>query len=289
MMELPRVAIGGVGGSGTRIVARVVRRLGYDLGGDLNPSEDNLLFTLLFRRPRWYRRVVREHRESEIFWLLDLFYRLMRGGEISVAELERLDDIHAEGEFESFERAEPAWYANRREALLRSSEHVEKERALVGWGWKEPNSHIYIPQLREQDDQLKYIHVIRNGLDMAFSSNQAQLRMWGHLVDVEPPEGSEGVEVASLDYWIRINRRSIQLAEELFGDRFLLVHFDRLVREPEIDVSRIMGFLGAEGDVADLSREIEEPASVGRHRQHDLDRFRPDQIEAVRSLGFDVD
>lgn len=36
------VAIGGVGGSGTRVVAEIVRSLGYYLGGDLNSANDNL-------------------------------------------------------------------------------------------------------------------------------------------------------------------------------------------------------------------------------------------------------
>src|SRR6266550_6138718 len=44
------VAIGGVGGSGTRLVAEILRHLGYYMGRDLNEASDNLWFTLLFRR-----------------------------------------------------------------------------------------------------------------------------------------------------------------------------------------------------------------------------------------------
>ena len=44
------VAVGGVGGSGTRLIAQVLLELGYYLGGDLNESLDNLWFTLLFKR-----------------------------------------------------------------------------------------------------------------------------------------------------------------------------------------------------------------------------------------------
>ena len=46
----PPVAIGGVGGSGTRLIAEIVNRLGYYIGGDLNSAADNLWFTLLFKR-----------------------------------------------------------------------------------------------------------------------------------------------------------------------------------------------------------------------------------------------
>jgi len=44
------VAIGGVGGSGTRLIAQCLKELGYFIGSDLNESNDNLLFTALFKR-----------------------------------------------------------------------------------------------------------------------------------------------------------------------------------------------------------------------------------------------
>jgi hypothetical protein len=54
-MQLPVVAVGGVGGSGTRLVAHVMLELGYYLGPDLNESLDTLWFTLLFKRPEIWR------------------------------------------------------------------------------------------------------------------------------------------------------------------------------------------------------------------------------------------
>ena len=44
------IVIGGVGGSGTRLIAQILKELGYHLGNYLNLSEDNLWFTLLFKR-----------------------------------------------------------------------------------------------------------------------------------------------------------------------------------------------------------------------------------------------
>ena len=45
------IAVGGVGGSGTRVVANFLEMLGFDMGSDINESLDNLTFTLLFKRP----------------------------------------------------------------------------------------------------------------------------------------------------------------------------------------------------------------------------------------------
>ena len=52
--QLPRdhspVAIGGVGGSGTRLIAQLLMELGVYMGSDRNDANDNLWFTLLFKR-----------------------------------------------------------------------------------------------------------------------------------------------------------------------------------------------------------------------------------------------
>ena len=49
------IVIGGVGGSGMRVLAKSSRCSGLS-GADLNKASDNLTYTLLFRRPRWFYR-----------------------------------------------------------------------------------------------------------------------------------------------------------------------------------------------------------------------------------------
>ena len=46
----PQVAVGGLGGSGTRLIANLLKLHGFYLGTDLNESLDNLWFTLIFKR-----------------------------------------------------------------------------------------------------------------------------------------------------------------------------------------------------------------------------------------------
>ena len=48
------LVIGGMGGSGTRLVAELCSLFGYYLGDDLNIASDNLLYTLIFRRQTWF-------------------------------------------------------------------------------------------------------------------------------------------------------------------------------------------------------------------------------------------
>src|SRR4051794_10431621 len=50
------IVVGGVSGSGTRVVASILREAGAYIGPDLNDDLDNRWFSLVFRRPEWYQR-----------------------------------------------------------------------------------------------------------------------------------------------------------------------------------------------------------------------------------------
>ncbi len=47
------IVVGGVGGSGTRVVEEIMRRLDIYTGSDLNVAGDNRWFTFLCKLPRW--------------------------------------------------------------------------------------------------------------------------------------------------------------------------------------------------------------------------------------------
>ena len=70
------MVIGGIGGSGTRVVAQVVRDAGIAIGADLNASLDNLVFSFLFKRTDLWPL---EDKADEIQFALSLFCRLERG------------------------------------------------------------------------------------------------------------------------------------------------------------------------------------------------------------------
>jgi hypothetical protein len=87
------VAIGGVGGSGTRVGAALPRELGYYTGDDLNESLDNLWFTLLFKR-----RAVLTESGPEFENLLALFWSRMSGAAPFSGEARALADLVGEAQ-----------------------------------------------------------------------------------------------------------------------------------------------------------------------------------------------
>lgn len=303
------VVIGGVGGSGTRLIAALLRELGFYIGDDLNSANDNLWFTLLFVRPKWFAR----SSDEEIFQGLHLFEKSMLGrSEMSRDDIRVLRRAATDMLFSDYlhlgrdrdilpirrvARLWPlkrlaifAWTAKRITTMLRSRRCGSLTYAR--WGWKEPNSHVYIRHLSQFFQCLKYVHVIRHGLDMAYSSNQAQVRNWGSHFGVEMPDSTEALPKASLAYWIRANEAAMTLGSQLLGDRFLVVNFDELCLAPSKRIPEFVEFLGMDATVVNMDKlcgMCAIPLSLGRHKEHDLSIFDKDAIQRVQELGFSFD
>ena len=54
------IAIGALGGSGTRVVAQILKNSGIYIGDNINHPNDNLIFTALFKAPKWYKKASRK-------------------------------------------------------------------------------------------------------------------------------------------------------------------------------------------------------------------------------------
>jgi hypothetical protein len=281
------LAIGGVGGSGTRLIAEIASKVGYYIGGDLNVQGDNLWFTLLLRRPQWYAEEVAKGGDG-IGRVLEIFESAMTGRLELDDELRVL--VAAAGSELLAQRMPPRWIERRTKSLFLSRKLVPKASR---WGWKEPNTHVYLNHLdRTFGPRLRYVHVIRHGLDMAWSRNQRQARRWGPpLFGIVPSAGTEQAST-SLDYWIMSNKRAIALGQQLLGDRFLLINVDALCAAPEESMPAILDFLEVKVSQRLLRKILSlprVPSSTGRYRAHGLGHFTAGQLAEVTGLGFSVE
>lgn len=270
------VAVGGVGGSGTRVVAQVLDALGLYLGDDLNDAGDNLWFTLLFKH-----REILDFPPERFARYHALFVAAMQG---KTPDLSDVDRLHRD--LMGFERAGlhgRSWLQARWDSLR--SPRVAA--GAVGWGWKEPNTHMVLEPLLELQPGLRYVHVMRNGLDMAFSANQNQLRIWGPRAlgprfDTSPR--------ASLAFWRWAQERVFALAARYPG-RVLVLDFDRLCRAPVDELARLTSSLGLSSDRArcvELARLVRIPTTVGRFRCADPSMLDQDDVRYVAGLGFET-
>lgn len=296
----PYVVIGGVGGSGTRLIAMMLSGLGLNIGSNLNEPLDNNVFVYLFRRVqtlevkknkklfKTYLSILRktfcetkEHfTEDEIKIIEELSHIKPQG--VTLKWLEKqcgliqkmVNDGPLKDGIETIED-------------IRNK--FQLEQPLEGkWGWKAPNSHVIMKELMNAYPKMKYIMVVRNGLDMAYSDNQGQLALWGPVLfnKKELRKGWEKSPRLSLKYWCMVHQRILQDSK---GKNFLWLDYDQLCMNPDKYLPILFDFLEISHDyIESVKPMIKISSGIGRYKEHN-DKFDQEDIDFVKELGYDVD
>jgi sulfotransferase family protein len=221
--------IGATGGSGTRVVARIVRRGGMFIGTNLNASEDALDFGNY--SDRWINMLAASRTPA-------------------LSPTARAEMIH-----------------DLQQAL--ENHLASLDPTVRAWGWKEPRSIFLLPFFDSQFPQMKFLHVIRDGRDMAYSTNQNQLTKHGSSL-LDPTEMEASQPVRSIALWSRLNLRTAHYGETVLRTRYLRVRFEDLCRQPVQTIIRIFDFFELSGEVEQIARlEVRPPDSLGRWRTED--------------------
>jgi hypothetical protein len=286
IFESGPLVIGGVGGSGTRVLSKLAQEMNVHMGDCLNKALDNLWFSLFFNQLEWAGSAP----EQEVQQSLDLFVEASLygfAGDVGPQTATLIDKCLSTSRLA---RRDPELgEATKRDIFqasgIRKSDYEQ-------WGWKEPNSHIFIPQIAKYFPNARYILMVRNGLDMAFSHNQHQVRLWGQRFQIELENPAKVSPSQSLQYWLAANALARHNLETLMPNRWLEVRYENLLRNPVAEIDRIAEFIGATHNSEmskKLSALVEAPATVGRYRARGLQSFQPEQIEAVKALGFEVE
>jgi hypothetical protein len=282
-MKQEPVAIGGIGGSGTRLVAEILKQCGFYIGDVLNAENDNLWFTFLLKRRA---AIFGPTASIDSRVGLEIFRAAMSGGPALTAD--QINWLYGllpaiEAEKNDFQRSKPLYHA-----LIDSIVCAAKSpRAARRWGWKEPNTHFFMDRLDEYFPGIRCIYVVRNGLDMAFSENQNQFLTWGPMVLGSQVEYSPK---QSLKYWCAVHRKMLRLEREKPG-RVLLFDFDYFSQCPAEGLRKLFDYLGLEVDEAQSAssiRLVRPLRSRGRFKSHDVTCFDAEDVEFVAKSGFDV-
>jgi hypothetical protein len=156
------------------------------------------------------------------------------------------------------------------------------------WGWKEPRSIYLLPFLHRHLPALRFLHVVRDGRDMALSANQNQLRKHGDaaLIPADLPPRTRSIAL-----WSWVNLEAKRYGEEELGPRYLRIRFEDLCEGPSEITARILEFVALGGDAHELAGAVVPPSSLGRWRTADealvgeLQRVAGD---ALVELGYDL-
>jgi hypothetical protein len=103
-------------------------------------------------------------------------------------------------------------------------------QTLAPWGWKNPRSIYLLPLLDRLIPGLRFVHVVRDGLAMSTSTNQAQLAKHG---DTVLPQSMRDLPAStrSLALWAIVNSAAADHGETM-GARYLRVRYEDMCDDP---------------------------------------------------------
>lgn len=152
------------------------------------------------------------------------------------------------------------------------------------WGWKNPRVIYLLAAVDALWPGLRFIHVIRDGRDMAFSANQNQLRLHGEaILGTEHADAHPAVRSAAL--WSRINGNAAELGRQRLGQRYRCLRFEDLCDDPLSALGGLLDWLQLPAaPVGELAALVKAPDSLGRWQQQDASVIA--DIEAVAGEGL---
>ena len=191
------IIVGGVGGSGTRLVVQMLLDIGVFMGSLRNGSEDAMPFVSLY----------------------DNHINAYLSGSVNCSGL--VDEL-----------------------LQALGLHWGRggNNAIGPWGWKNPRSIYLLPVLDGLFEGMRFIHVVRDGITMATSKNQAQLQKHGGSVIPEEFQKLAQTERALL-LWSFINNDAADYGKQM-GNRYLLLRYEDICDDPAIATVALASALG---------------------------------------------
>jgi len=166
-------------------------------------------------------------------------------------------------------------------------EIMDRHRAAPSerWGFKEPRSIFCLEFLDRALSGIRFLHVVRDGRDLAFSTNQNQLRKHGEVMlgsagEVEPQR--------SIALWAKVNEAAADYGEREMEGRYLRLRFEDLLDSPDEVGSRLAEFCGG-GGASVASLELSRPESFEAWRRapsQDVSRLVEEAGPALARFGY---
>lgn len=225
------IVVGGTGGSGTRAVRDLLIRAGVSMGTNVNGPGDALDFEPFLGR--WINPIL-ESTETLAF---------------------RAEDLPA-----SIRRRATREFHRRMRRYLRTIPSGQR------WGWKNPRSIYILPLIHFLIPGFYFVHVVRDGRDMAVSSNQNQYRK--HFSSLFHATRSEAEQVMeSCTMWARTNGEVADWCERVLGNRYVRLRLEDLCKTPREVAANLLGALDLEVSRADDAViALKTPATIERWR-----------------------
>jgi len=154
------------------------------------------------------------------------------------------------------------------------------------WGFKNPRAIFLVRFLADFFPKMKLVHVVRDGRDMAYSSNQNQPRLFAKAI-LPPGQAGLAGPLRAMALWQHVNMNAARVGLA-FPGRYHLLRYEDLCRDTVETVAALLDFLEIPGDAEKLSSFV-EPGRLGKWHAKNETRVR-EIIEigqgALRFFGY---
>lgn len=252
----PPIVVGATGGSGTRVFQAILQQAGIYMGHHLNHAGDAMDLEPFLDR-----------------WINPLLETIGKTG-FDITDVPPV---------------------MRRESLRDLGQSLKIYCAhrppQVRWGWKNPRSMYVAPLIHAFFPDMRFIHVVRDGRDMAFSDNQNQRNkhyaaLFGRMPVTDTPLAGAA---ASAQLWAAANGQIVQWGQSVLGNNYYRIRLEDLCTSPETGIRDLFSWLDYATDVAPLAQLVTPPESLGRWRNHDsatLDTITDAARSTLVTLGY---
>jgi hypothetical protein len=143
------------------------------------------------------------------------------------------------------------------------------------WAVKNPRSLLMLPYWHQKFPRFRFIHVIRNGLDMAYSKDKNQPEMFQDSM-LTAEELEFPLPLRAIAYWRTVNLAAADYGAAMLGSSYYLLRFEDLCYEPKSAIEKLAAFVETPIDLAAAISQVTPPATI--------DRFQARPVAEIRSL-----
>lgn len=132
------------------------------------------------------------------------------------------------------------------------------------WAFKNPRHMLILPVLHEMFPGMKFIHVVRDGRDIAlgnpFVASNRYLKAYLEEDELQLPP-----EQQMILFWGRSNERAMDYGRDVLGPNYRMVRWEDLCCNPEPVARELIRFAGGDESLTgSAAAGVKRPGSIGR-------------------------
>ena len=135
-------------------------------------------------------------------------------------------------------------------------DEITRSQNMVRWAVYDPDNVLYVPRIKRDIPQALFVHIIRDGRDIALS-----LKKMGGFQPLPWDRGESRSLMATAMYWEWMVQKGQEYGRQIPGD-YIEVRYEDLISEPRQTLARLGKFMDH-----DLDYDRIQAAGLGRLRE----------------------